>query len=60
MCIMCRKNDQNKDFGKEINDNKGRTKRIKGGCVMCNVFLCRKGDCVKRFHERQSAMDSTG
>ena len=60
MCIMCRIKDQNKGFRKKINHNEGRIKRIKGRCAMCNVFLCRKEDCVKRFHERQGAMDSTG
>lgn len=58
-CVMCRIDIQKRGFGREISGNRGSAPRTRGGCSICNVFLCRKGDCVKRFHERNVALDST-
>ena len=57
-CVMCRIDIQDKDrgFGREISGNWGTLPRTRGGCTICKVFLCRKGDCVKRFHERNTAL----
>ena len=56
---MCRIDIQKRGFNKEINDNRDDSLRSKGGCHMCDVFLCRKGDCVKRFHDRGDIMEPT-
>ena len=55
-CIQCRIDIKGRGFGREISDNSGISPRTRGGCKVCKVFLCRKGDCVKRFHERIVAM----
>ena len=53
---MYRKDLKNKRFNIEINDNKISTRRIKRGCVMYYVFLCRKENYVKRFHDSDDDM----
>ena len=53
---MCRNDVQKRGFGKEISGNRGGVRKTRGGCRVCNVFLCRKGDCVRRFHERGGLM----
>ena len=58
-CVMCRINIQKRGFGREISGNRGAPPRTRGGCSVCKVFLCRKGDCVQRFHERVVAMEAT-
>ena len=37
-----------KVLGKAI---EGRAKRSTGGCVFCNVHLCKEGECWTRFHQ---------
>ena len=49
-CLMCRKNIQDRGFGREISGNRGNAPKTRGGCKVCKVFLCRKGDCVQQFH----------
>lgn len=56
-CLMCRKNIQDRGFGREISGNRGGTPRTRGGCGVCKVYLCRKGDCISQFHEDMSDMD---
>ena len=58
-CVICRINIQKRGFDKEISDNRGGSRRSRGGCHVCDVFLCRKGDCVKRFHDRGGIMEPT-
>jgi hypothetical protein len=38
-----------KVLGKAV-DTKARAKRSYGGCVFCNINLCKEGDCWTRFH----------
>jgi len=40
-----------KVLGKEA---KGRVKRSRGGCVFCNVSLCKEGHCWERFHSNDA------
>ena len=53
---MCRKDLKNKRFNIKINDNRKGTRKTKKGCVVCNIFLCRKGDYIKRFYNNDSDM----
>ncbi len=57
-CIMCRRDQQKKrSFGTIISGNSG-AKRTRGGCAVCQVFLCRNGDCVERFHDMEGSIGS--
>lgn len=58
MCVVCYKNIHNRGFDREISDNRGTAPRTRGGCAKCKAYLCRKGDCVKRYHDRKESMDS--
>ena len=53
-CLMCRLDVQNRGFGREISGNSEGAPKTRGGCAICKVSLCRKGDCVKRFHDRKA------
>ncbi len=55
---MCRKDVQTRGFGREIDGNRGNPPKTRGGCKVCKVYLCRKGDCVKRFHNLEASLDS--
>ena len=55
---MYRKNYKERGFKLKISDNTSRTPRIRGGCGVCKVYLCRKGECVRRFHEGITTIDS--
>lgn len=55
-CFMCRVNVLSRGFGREVSGNSENAPKIRGGCKVCNVYLCRKGDCVLRFHEREDAL----
>ena len=50
MCFQCRKNNRKRTFGTIISGNSVAAPRTRGGCAVCKVHLCRKGDCVTRFH----------
>ena len=56
-CFVCRKDHKERGFGLEISGNAPRTPRTRGGCGVCKVYLCRKGECVRRFHEGITTMD---
>ena len=49
---MCRNNVQKRGFNKEISENKKGVRKTREECKIYNIFLCRKGDYVRRFHER--------
>ena len=57
VCVMCRKDNQDRGFGREISGNRGSAPRTRGGCAVCKVYLCRQGDCVKRFHATIDTLD---
>ena len=57
MCIICRQDVRERGFGREISGNRGNAPKTRGGCGVCKVFLCRKGDCVKRFHATIDTLD---
>ena len=63
-CLMCRKNiweggcgREVIGFRREISGNSGSAPKTRGGCGVCKVLLCRKGDCVKRFHATIDTLD---
>jgi hypothetical protein len=33
---------------------KERVKRLRGGCIFCNVPLCAKGECWSRYHSNNA------
>jgi hypothetical protein len=52
-CAWCSyKLRRQKALGKVV---EGRAKRPTGGCVFCNVHLCKEGDCWTRFHSNDVA-----
>ena len=55
---MCRKDNRKRGFGREISGNSMAALRTRGGCSVCKVHLCRKGDCVKRFYTEEGATES--
>ena len=57
-CVQCRADIKDRGFGREISGNRGSPPRIRGGCTVCNVFLCRKGNCVERFHSIGTIVES--
>ena len=56
---MCRINIQKKDFDREISNNKDDSRKSKKEYYMCDVFLCRKGDYIKRFHNKENIIKFT-
>ncbi len=57
-CIMCRRDQQKKrSFGTMISGNSG-ARRTRGGCAVCQVYLCRQGGCIERFHDMEGSIGS--
>ena len=54
--IVYRIDVKNRGFNREISDNRGMTSRSRGGCLIYHIYLCRKGDCVKRFYKWDNAI----
>ena len=54
---MCRIDIQKRGFDREINGNRGAPPKTRGGCIVYQTHLCRKGDYVKRFHERATIIE---
>lgn len=57
-CVQCRADIKDRDFDREISGNRKNPPRTRDDYTVCNVFLCRKGDCVKRFHSKKTIMES--
>ena len=49
-CVWCLYKLKREKVLVKARDIKGRAKRSYGGCVFCNVHLCKEGDCWTRFH----------
>lgn len=58
VCVVCHRDIHNRGFGREISGNRGSASRTRGGCAICKAYLCRKGDCVKRYHDTKDSMES--
>lgn len=56
-CLMCCRG-KKRGFGREISGNREAPPKIRGGCIVCKVYLCCKGDCVRQFHEEKGALQS--
>ena len=54
--IIYRMDVKNRGFDREISGNRGITPRSRGECLVYHIYLCRKGDCVKRFHKWDNAI----
>ena len=54
---MCRKDYKERGFKLKISNNASRTPRIKGGYEVCKVYLYRKEECVRRFHEEITTLN---
>lgn len=55
-CFMCRLDRQKNDvkwFDNEISGNNEKVQKIRGGCEVCKVSLCKKGICIERFHHKK-------
>ena len=44
------------DLVEIFSENREMPLRGRGGYLICHVYLCRKGDCVKRFYKWDNAM----
>ena len=58
-CIIYRINIQKRDFDREISNNKSDSRKSKKGYYIYDIFLYRKGNCVKRFHNKRDIMKLT-
>ena len=58
MYIIYYKNIYNRGFSREISGNKGSTPRSRGGYAIYKVYLYRKGDYIKRYHDTKDSIKS--
>ena len=58
MYIIYHKNIHNRGFSREISGNRRSAPRSRGGCAIYKVYLYRKGDCVKRYHDTKDSIKS--
>ena len=54
---MCRIYIRKRGFDREINKNRSASPRTRDEYTVYQVFLYRKGNYVKRFHERNNLID---
>ena len=57
-CIIYHIDIKKRGFNREISGNRGSASRTRGEYTIYKVFLCRKGDYIKRFHNRGIIIES--
>lgn len=58
ICNICSEDIKKRGFDREISDNRGDALKTRGGYDIYNVYLCRKGNYIKRSHERRDIIKS--